>query len=444
MTDGGFILEIAVPLYIQNILSRFKRGGFEAFVVGGCVRDSVMGIAPVDWDVTTNALPEDTRRLFSDYKIVDLGIRHGTLAVVISKKAVEITTYRLDGNYSDNRRPDSVTFTNRLFLDLSRRDFTVNAMAYSPDKGLIDEFGSLSDLNNKIIRTVGCPDARFSEDALRIMRALRFAAVLGFEIEKSTSDGIHKNKGLLKNIAAQRLFSELNKLLTGKYAGRVLLEYGDVLGVFIPEILPVIGQKQCGEKHCYDVWEHICRTVDGIEPQKELRLTMLLHDLGKAPTAGIDENGDSTFINHAQESAALAEKILARLKSDKKTALTVIKLVSLHDFEIPVTETEVRRMLKKITPDELLMLLKIKTADRGALSPSFRDVSEQRAKAEKYLNVIISENKCYKISDLAVSGTDVAKKGYTDSEIGEKLETLLDAVIEGKCENTKDELIKLI
>lgn len=437
-------MEIAVPVYIQEILSRFKRGGFEAYVVGGCVRDSIMGVSPDDWDVTTNALPEDTKRLFSDYKIIETGIKHGTVAVVISKKTVEITAYRLDGDYSDNRRPDSVTFTDELFLDLSRRDFTVNAMAYSPDKGLIDEFESLSDLNNKIIRTVGCPDARFSEDALRIMRALRFSCVLGFEIEKNTSDSIHKNKELLKNIAAERLFSELNKLLTGKHAGRVLLKYGDVLGVFIPEILPVIGQKQCGKKHCYDVWEHICRTVDNIEPQKELRLTMLLHDLGKAPTAGIDEKGDSTFINHAQAGAALAEKILIRLKSDKKTIHAVTKLVSLHDFEIPVTETEVRRMLKKATPDELLMLLKIKTADRGALSPSFCDVSEQRAKAEKYLGVILSENKCYKIEDLAVSGTDVAKKGYTGSEIGEKLEMLLDAVIEGECENTKDELLKLI
>lgn len=439
-----FGLEIVIPDSVSEILSRFKSSGFEAFAVGGCVRDSIMGISPKDWDVTTNALPDDTKNLFSDYKVIETGIKHGTITVIVSGMPVEITTYRLDGAYSDNRRPDSVTFTNELLLDLSRRDFTINAMAYNPEKHLVDEFGSLFDLNNKLIRTVGNPDIRFSEDGLRIMRALRFASVLDFDIEKNTSDSIHKNKELLKNIAVERLFSELNKLLLGKRAGRILLEYGEVLGTFIPEILPTIGQHQHGDKHCYDVWEHICRAVDNIEPKKELRLTMLMHDLGKAATAGIDENGNSTFKNHAEISAEIAAKILSQLKSDKKTASLVTKLISLHDFEIPESEIEVKRLLKNVTPEELRLLLKIKKADRAALSPAFRDVSEKIANSEKYLDEILSENKCYKQEHLAINGNDIAKKGYEGAEIGKKLDELLNAVIDGKCGNTRKELLAFL
>lgn len=437
-------LNIKIPEYVSEILSRLKNGGFEAFVVGGCVRDSIMGLSPKDWDITTNALPNNTKELFSDLKVIKTGIKHGTVSVITNRKTVEITTYRLDGKYSDNRRPDSVIFTNELIEDLSRRDFTVNAMAYNHEKGLVDEFGSLSDLSNKIIRTVGSPDARFSEDDLRIIRAMRFASVLGFEIEKNTSSSIHRNKCLLKGIAAERLFSELIKLIIGENACRVLLEYGDVLGVFIPAILPTIGLKQFGEKHCYDVWEHTCHTIEAIEPQKELRLTMLLHDLGKAPTAQIDENGNSTFHNHAQVGADIAGNILSDLKSDKKTANSVKRLISFHDFEIPQTEVQVKRMLKSVTPDELRLLLKIKTADRSALSPAYRDVSQPVTAAEYHLDRIISENICYNQEGLDVNGCDIAKEGWKGTQVGKKLDELLDAVIEGKCGNTRAELLEYL
>lgn len=400
-----------------------------------------MGKEPHDWDITTNALPDETKRLFSNTKIIDTGIKHGTVTIIIEKQPVEVTTYRLDGDYSDNRRPDSVTFTNELSLDLRRRDFTINAMAYNPEKGLVDEFNSLSDLNDKLIRAVGDADTRFSEDGLRIMRALRFSSVLGFDIEQKTSESIHRNKDLLKGIAAERLFSELLKLIVGKKAGHILLEYGEIFSVFIPEILPTIGQKQCGEKHCYDVWEHICHTVDSIPPIKELRLTMLLHDLGKAPTAQLNEKGNSVYPKHAEVGAEIAKEILNRLKSDNKTANTVIKLISLHDFEIPENKIELKRLLKTVTPAEFEMLLKIKTADRGALSENFRDISELRKNAEAFLKEVISENECYSLKNLAINGKDLSEKGYEGDEIGKKLEELLSAVIEGRCENTRTELL---
>lgn len=408
------------------------------------MRDIIMGKEPHDWDITTNALPYYTKRLFSHMKVIDTGIKHGTVTIIIEKNPIEVTTYRLDGNYSDNRRPDSVTFTDELTLDLGRRDFTINAMAYNPKKGLVDEFSSLRDLNAKLIRAVGDADERFLEDGLRIMRALRFASVLGFDIEEKTARSIHKNKDLLKGIAVERLFSELNKLIVGKSAGRVLLEYGEVFGTFIPEILPAIGLKQCGEKHCYDVFQHICHTIDNIEPIKELRLTMLLHDLGKVPTAQKDENGNSVYPNHAKVGAEIAKEILNRLKSDNKTANTVIKLISLHDFEIPKSKTELKRLLKTVTPDEFKLLLKIKKADRSALSESFRDITELLENAEAFLKEIISKDECYSLQNLAIDGKSLSKKGYVGEDIGKMLEKLLDAVIEGKCENTFKELLNYV
>lgn len=408
------------------------------------MRDSILGQKPHDWDITTNALPKDTKELFSNTKVIDTGLKHGTVTIIIEGKPVEVTTYRLDGNYTDSRRPDSVTFTNELALDLSRRDFTINAMAYNPKIGLIDKFNSLSDLNSKLIRAVGNADTRFSEDALRIMRALRFSSSLGFNITEDTAKSIHKNKDLLKEIAAERIFSELNKLIVGKKAGRILLEYRDVFSVFIPEILPTIDQKQCGEKHCYNVWEHICHTVDNIEPVKELRLTMLLHDLGKAETAKLDEYGNSIYPNHAAVGAETAKNVLSRLKSDNKTLNTVVKLVSMHDFEIPKSKIELKRLLKTVTPNEFEMLLKIKTADRGALSPNYRDVSKQVKKAKCFLKEILADNECYSLQHLNINGDVLSKKGFTGVNIGKKLDELLEAVIEGKCQNTRKALLEFI
>ena len=342
-------MTLNIPSKAKTIITLLENAGFEAFCVGGAVRDSIMGLNPTDWDITTSASPEDTVMVFKDYKTVDTGLKHGTLTVVIDKTPFEVTTYRVDGDYNDNRHPENVHFTKNLINDLSRRDFTVNALAYNDKTGLVDLYGGQEDIYNSIIKTVGNPSARFQEDGLRIMRALRFASVLGFTIESETAKAIHDNKDLLKNISAERLAVELSKLVCGKNAFNILTEYWDVLSVFIPEIKSAVGFKQYGKKHAYDVWEHICHTVDTIPQDKVLRLTMLLHDLGKIPTHKLDKNGNSTFKSHATIGGDIAREILTRLKLDKKTINRVSFLVANHDFEPPLSKTDLKKHLKTKT-----------------------------------------------------------------------------------------------
>lgn len=434
-------MKIYIPDNVKIILQRLKSAGFEAYCVGGAVRDSLMELTPEDWDITTSALPEETRELFKDFKTVDTGLKHGTLAVIIDKTPYEVTTYRIDGEYGDNRHPENVTFTSKIGDDLARRDFTINALAYNEETGLVDLYGGQDDIYNGIIKTVGDADTRFKEDGLRIMRALRFSATLGFEIEENTKKAIHKNKDLLKNISAERITVELTKLLCGKNAFNILMEYPDVLSVFIPEIAPAINFEQYGEKHAYDIWEHICHTVDTIPDDRILRLTMLLHDLGKVPTHKLNENGDSTFKNHATVGGEMAKEILTRLKFDKKTINRVSFLVGCHDFEPPESKTELKKHLKNKTPEDIRTLLVIKKSDRGALSESYRDISEATAQALRWLEEIESNNECCTISQLAVNGKDLEKRGLKGEKIGNALNSLLDAVIENKVRNTKTDLL---
>ena len=437
-------MTISIPDNVKIILERLKNAGFEAYCVGGAVRDSIMGLVPGDWDITTPALPEETKEIFKDFRTVDTGLKHGTLTVIIDKIPYEITTFRIDGEYGDNRHPENVTFTGKIGDDLARRDFTVNALAYNDETGVIDLYGGQDDIHNGIIRTVGDADTRFQEDGLRIMRALRFSATLGFEIEEQTRKSIHKNKDLLKNISAERITIELIKLICGKNAFNILMEYPDVLSVVIPEIEPAINFAQYGKKHAYDVWEHICHTVDTIPRDRILRLTMLLHDLGKVPTHKLNEKGDSTFKNHATVGGEIAREILTRLKFDKKTINRVSFLVSCHDFEPPETKIELKKHLKTKTPEDIKTLLVIKKSDRGALSESYRDISAGTARTLKWLEEIENNNECCTISQLAVSGKDLEKNGLNGEEIGTTLNSLLDAVIENKTENTKAALLTYI
>ncbi len=434
-------MTLNIPSKAKTIITLLENAGFEAFCVGGAVRDSIMGLNPTDWDITTSASPEDTVMVFKDYKTVDTGLKHGTLTVVIDKTPFEVTTYRVDGDYNDNRHPENVHFTKKLSDDLSRRDFTVNALAYNDKTGLVDLYGGQEDIYNSIIKTVGNPSARFQEDGLRIMRALRFASVLGFTIESETAKAIHDNKDLLKNISAERLAVELSKLVCGKNAFNILMEYWDVLSVFIPEIKSAVGFKQCGKKHAYDVWEHICHTVDTIPQDKVLRLTMLLHDLGKIPTHKLDESGNSTFKNHATIGGDMAREILTRLRFDKKTINRVSFLVANHDFEPPLSKTDLKKHLKNKTVDDIKTLLTIKKSDRGALSESYRDISKESEQCLKWLSEIENNNECCKIAQLAITGDDLKKKGLKGEDIGKALDTLLDAVIEGKLQNKKEDLL---
>lgn len=434
-------MTINLPSEVSLILDLFKNSGYEAFCVGGAVRDSLMGITPGDWDITTNATPEETARIFKDFRIIETGIRHGTVTVIMNKKPFEITTYRIDGEYEDNRHPHNVTFTRKLKDDLARRDFTVNAIAYNPETGVVDFYGGQDHIYNSIIKTVGDPDKRFNEDGLRIMRALRFASTLGFEIDGETAQAIHRNKDLLKNISAERLNVELTKLVCGKNAFNILMEYPDVLSVFIPEIAPAVNFKQYGKKHAYDVWEHICHTVDTIPPDRLLRLTMLLHDLGKVPTHSLNDKGDSTFKNHAPVGGEMARDILTRLKFDKKTVNRVSFLVSYHDFEPVESKIELKRHLRTKTPEDIRTLLTIKKSDRGALSESYRDISKGTAQTLRWLEEIESNNECCTINQLAVNGNDLIAKGLTGENVGEALSRLLDAVIEEKVANDKGALL---
>lgn len=434
-------MTLNIPSKAKTIITLLENAGFEAFCVGGAVRDSIMGLNPTDWDITTSALPEDTVRVFKDYKTVDTGLKHGTLTVIIDKTPFEVTTYRVDGDYNDNRHPENVLFTKNLSDDLSRRDFTVNALAYNDKTGLVDLYGGQEDIYNSIVKTVGNPSARFQEDGLRIMRALRFASVLGFTIESETAKAIHDNKDLLKNISAERLAVELSKLVCGKNAFNILMEYWDVLSVFIPEIKSAVGFKQYGKKHAYDVWEHICHTVDTIPQDRILRLTMLLHDLGKIPTHKLDENGNSTFKNHATIGGDIAREILTRLKLDKKTINRVSFLVANHDFEPPLSKTDLKKHLKTKTIEDIKTLLIIKKSDRGALSESYRDISKESEQCLKWLSEIENNNECCKIAQLAITGDDLKKKGLKGEDIGKALDTLLDAVIEGKLQNKKEDLL---
>lgn len=434
-------MKLQVPEKINDIITHFQNNGFEAYCVGGSVRDSLMGIDAYDWDITTSATPEETKALFQNEKIIDTGIKHGTISIIKDHNAIEVTTFRVDGEYNDNRHPENISFTKSLKEDTARRDFTINAIAYSHKTGLIDYYNGLDDIKNGIIRTVGEPDKRFNEDGLRIMRALRFSSTLGFVIEEETKKAIHKNKELLKNISAERLMNELVKLLLGKNVFNVLTEYPDVFSVFIPEIAPAINFEQFGKKHAFDVWTHICHTVDTIPNDKILRLTMLLHDLGKVPTHKLNENGDSTFKNHALVGGEMAKEILTRLRFDKKTIMRVSFLVAHHDFEPPKSKLELKKALKELTPDDVRTLLVIKKSDRGALSEAYRDISSETALALNWLSEIEENNECVSLEQLMVTGNDLVKHGLKNEAVGKALNNLLDEVIEGKVENNKKALL---
>lgn len=435
---------INLPSNIQKILSMLNSAGFKAYIVGGCVRDSIMGNVPHDWDVTTEASPDEIKDVFSAFRTIDTGIKHGTVTVICDGAPVEITTFRVDGEYTDNRHPDSVKFTKDIREDLSRRDFTINAIAYNPDEGIIDPFGGREDIENKIIRCVGSPDKRFNEDALRILRAVRFASVLGFEIEKETSDSISENENLISDIAVERISTELLKLLTGKNVHSVLLNYKSVLAVFIPELRLQFGFRQYGKKHAYDVWGHTALTVANIEADPILRLTMLLHDTGKIATHELDDNGNSTFKNHAAVGGVIAEGVLRRLKMSNEYIKTVSFLVSVHDKKVPQTRVQIKEYLRDLGEENFIRLMKIRKSDRSALSKDYRDISEQLTFAYTEFSEIIAADEPYTLGQLAIKGSDI-KKLFNAEEIGLKLTILLDYVIsEPKHNNKKDLMAKAI
>lgn len=437
--------KISIPDYCKRIMAVLSENGFEAFLVGGCVRDSLMGFIPHDYDITTNATPDEMLRIFSGFRVIETGPKHGTITVVIDGNNVEITTYRIDGEYDDNRHPKEVSFTRSLSEDLKRRDFTVNALAFNEEQGLVDLFGGKEDLDNKLIRCVGEPDKRFNEDGLRILRAMRFASVLRFNIQEETAKSIHKNKDLLKNISAERIFAELKKLLCGKNVEEILLLYKDVIAMFIPEIKPCFDFDQNTKYHCYDVYTHIVKSVSAVECEENLRISCFFHDIGKPQVYFTDENGTGHFYGHNKTSAKITENVLKRLKCDNETLKFVLQSVKYHDTEIVPTERAVKRFINKTSPSFLRSLLKIKRADAAAHAPKYRNREEYINNILSVLSKIEEEKQCFSLKNLAINGNDLIELGYKPNEkMGEMLNNLLLAVIDGEVKNEKEELIKFI
>ena len=439
------MLSVPLPAGVSRALSMLEDAGYEAFIVGGCVRDALRGITPKDYDITTSALPEETKSVFRDCRVIETGIQHGTVTVMMDGMPLEITTYRTEGTYSDNRHPDSVSFTASLREDVARRDFTMNAIAYSPARGLIDHFGGAEDIRGGIIRCVGDPDTRFREDALRMMRGIRFASALGFRIEEDTAAAIRENKERISAVSAERIRVELTKLLCGVNVKNVLMDWWDVLGVVIPEILPMHGFDQKTPYHIYDVWEHTAVAVSETPPMTHLRLSALLHDVGKPPSFFTDEKGIGHFYGHPVVSEKMAEEILTRLKYDNVTRRRVVTLVREHDRIIEPTEPAVKRALSRLTPEVFFNLLAIKRADNLAQSPDYRDRLETYDRIESIAQNILAKNECISVSTLAVNGSDLIALGMKPGkEIGDMLNQLLEQVIRGKLENDRNVLLAYV
>ncbi|MBR4940406.1 MAG: tRNA nucleotidyltransferase [Clostridia bacterium] len=426
-----------IPQTLMEAISVLERGGEQGWLVGGCVRDSLMGKIPHDWDVTTSASPTKMLELFSGYKLIETGLKHGTVTVVISGEQIEITTFRIDGEYHDNRRPSSVEFTENIALDLSRRDFTVNAMAYSPERGLCDLFGGREDLDAGLIRCVGEPDKRFGEDGLRILRALRFASVLDFEIHADTAESVHRNRELLKNISAERIFSEFTKLLCGKGVGRILREYPDVIGVFVPEVLPCVGFDQRTPWHDRDVWEHTIGAVEAVDPEPLMRLAMFFHDLGKPGCMTVD-GPVCHYRGHPEASAEIAVRVLERLKSDRSTERTVKTIVAGHEtvVKMPADRVTVKTVLRRFGPENTKRLIASARADLAA-KPKLVGQKEKIDAVEALVFDVLEKNECFDLKGLAVDGRMLIAAGVPKGKIlGDVLDRLLDGVISGELENS--------
>lgn len=434
-------MKIELPRKVVLIIKNLQRHGYEAYAVGGCVRDSVLNRKPEDWDITTSAKPEQVKRIFR--RTVDTGIEHGTVTVLIGKDGFEVTTYRVDGLYEDGRHPKEVTFTNQLEEDLKRRDFTINAMAYNDEARLVDPFGGMKDLNSHLIRCVGDPKERFSEDALRILRAVRFSAQLAFPIEEETSDAIRELAGNLEKISAERIQTELVKLLISDHPERMqdAWELG-ITKVVLPEWDAMVGVKQNTPHHRYDVAAHTIRAMQSVKNDKVLRLTMLFHDMGKPVMKTTDETGRDHFKGHAIASEEIAKTVMKRLKFDNDTIRKVAKLVCYHDYRMDATGPEVRRAMNKIGVELFPYYLAVRLADTKAQSSY-----ERREKLENIIQIrelyqtALRNRECVTLKGLAVTGTDLMQLGVAPGKgLGILLEELLDKVIEDPTWNTKKRL----
>ena len=438
-------VQIQLPQKVRYIIETIQAAGYEAYAVGGCIRDSILGKEPDDWDITTSAAPEEVKKMFR--RTIDTGIQHGTVTVMMEKESFEVTTYRIDGKYEDSRHPKDVTFTAELKEDLRRRDFTINAMAYTEQNGLIDIFEGIQDIERKMIRCVGNAEERFTEDALRMMRAVRFSAQLGYTIEEETKKAIKKLAPTLQNISAERIQTELVKLLVSEHPDDIRTAYETgITKQILPEFNICMETQQNNPHHCYNVGEHILHTLIFVEPDKVLRLGMLFHDIGKPQTLTIDEKGITHNHGHAAIGEEMTVEILKRLKFDNDTLDKVRKLVRYHDWKIEPNSRNVRRAANKIGEDIFPMLFAVKYADVMAQSDYQREEKLQELKAlQEIYKGILEKKECLCLKDLAVSGSDLIAKGMKPGkEIGITLQKLLEDVLENPEHNQKEYLLSLL
>ena len=437
-------MNIIIPNEIKYILSTLESAGYKAYIVGGSVRDFIMGREPSDYDVATDATPKEVMALFSSDKVIDTGSKHGTVTVIHNSVHVEVTTFRKESVYSDGRHPDEVTFSDNINDDLSRRDFTMNAIAYNEAEGMIDPFGGVKDIENRIIRTVGNPEERFNEDALRMLRALRFSSALGFEIEEETKKAIFDHKeDILGRVSMERIQKELEGILVGDDVERVLRDYVEIIGVVIPEVLPMVGFDQRTPFHIYDVWEHTIKVVAGMPADPVSRLAGLFHDIGKPPCFIQGEDGVGHFFGHPEVSREMADEIMRRLKFDNKTREDVLLIVKWHDLRPAVTVKAVRKVIMKVTPELFSKWVAIKYADNGAQAPALADRKAGIHGVEELGYELMESEEALSLKTLRVNGRDIMSLGVSEGpEVGRIMSELLSDVLEENIENDREQLLK--
>ena len=430
-----------IPQSVQFCIDTLENAGFAAYLVGGCVRDAYLNLIPHDFDLCTNALPEQTEAVFSDHKLVLAGKKHGTIGVVTDTGVVEITTFRTEGGYTDCRHPQWVEFVSDIEADLARRDFTVNAMAYSPSRGFADPFGGREDLDKGILRAVGEPSARFEEDALRILRGIRFASRYNLSVEENTRQAMFDLAPRMESLARERVFEEVNRFLQLAKAAD-LLTFAPILAAVIPELEQTLGFDQHSPHHAYDVFTHIAYVTAAVPSEPALRWAALLHDVGKPATFTTDETGRGHFYAHAQVGAEMANTILLRLKAPTQLREEVVLLISQHMTKLEPEKRFLRRCLNRLGSDRVERLLQLQEADMGSKGTGKQDQLLQFSQVRALLAEIKAENACLQLKDLAVNGNDLLALGLTGKQIGETLNSLLEQVMDDVLPNDRSVLLE--